>query len=199
MSSTTAVKKYKLCRRLGAPIFEKCQSPKFSETTGKARKGGPKRVSDFGRQLIEKQKVRFLYGVSEKQFKNYVQKAMKQANPARALFELLEMRLDSLVYRVGLAPTRLSARQFVTHGHTTVGGRRVDIPSYQLSIGDVVSVRESVLQSKMFESRSEQAKAAKPLEWVKFDAQKYTATVTGQPANPDPMLNFQAVIEFYTR
>lgn len=199
MSSTTAVKKYKLCRRLGAPVYEKCQSEKFSPMTGKARKGAPKRVSDYGRQLIEKQKVRFLYGVSERQFQNYVNKAMKTSSPARSLFELLETRLDSMIYRVGLAPTRLAARQFVTHGHTTINDRRVDVPSYHLSVGDVVSVRESTKSSKMFESRAEAAKAAKPLEWAKFDAQKFSATVTGQPANPDPMLNFQAVIEFYTR
>ena len=199
MSTTTSVKKYKLCRRLGAAIYEKCQTGKFSSQTGKVSRGAPKRVSDYGRQLIEKQKVRFMYGISEKQFKNYVKEAMNTATPARSLFELLERRLDSFVYRIGLAPSRLGARQMVSHGHLMVNNRRIDIPSYRLSVKDEVSVRDTTQKSKMFEIRAEQMKAAKAPEWAKIDLQKYSATVTGQPAQPDPMLNFQAVIEFYTR
>lgn len=191
--------KYKLCRRLGAAIFEKCQTEKYSPTTGRARKGGPKRVSEFGRQLIEKQKVRFMYGISERQFKSYVNEAMNTPNPARSLFQILESRLDSAVYRIGFAPTRQAARQFVSHGHTTIGDRRVDIPSYRLRPGNVISVREATRSSKMFEHRVEAFKNTKSPEWISVDAQKLTATVAGQPSNPDPMLDFQAVIEFYTR
>lgn len=197
MSKSTP--RYKLCRRLGAAIHEKCQTEKYSPTTGKTSKGAPKRPTEYSKQLTEKQKVRFTYGLSERQFKNYVSEAMNAASPARALFELLERRLDSIAYRIGFAPTRLAARQFVSHGHTTVDGRRVDIPSYRTSLGQVISIREATRSSKMFENRVESFKGTKSPEWLSVDQQKFTATVAGQPANPDPMLDFQAVIEFYTR
>ncbi len=190
--------KFKLCRRVGAPIFEKCQSEKFVRTS-KTGKGAPKRMSDYGKQLLEKQKVRFSYGISEKQFKNYVIEAMNTQSPARSLFELLESRLDSAVYRLGLVATRLAARQFVTHGHATVNGRRVDIPSYRLKLNTKISLTDSVKNSKMFENRKEALAQAKSPDWMQFDASSTTATVTGLPSSPDPMLDFQAVIEFYTR
>ena len=139
-------KKYKLCRRLGAGIYEKCQTQKFAKSepmTKKGKKPGGRR-SDYGNQLIEKQKVRFMYGVREKQFGNYVDYAMEHAKkgtaPAELLFRQLEERLDNAVYRLGFAHTRALARQMVSHGHFTVNGKKLTIPSY--------SVKTSLLSAK---------------------------------------------------
>ena len=110
------IKQYKICRRLGVAIYEKCQSPKFVMVKDSAKRRR-RRPSDFGLQLLEKQKVRFMYGVSEKQFSNYVNEALvqgtKEITPAKVLFQLLESRLDNVVYRMGMAKTRRMARQLV--------------------------------------------------------------------------------------
>jgi len=199
-------KKYKLCRRLGTGIYEKCQTQKFAarETTGKSKKMAPRR-SDFGNQLIEKQKVRFMYGVRERQFRNYVDKAMHTANkdikirPAEMLFQSLEERLDNAVYRLGFAHTRALARQMVSHGHFLVNGKKLTIPSYWLKMGDIISIREGSKNSGLFKEIDAKLKAVKKPDWMTFDEKAKTAKVTGAPKNPDAFLNFQAVIEFYTR
>ena len=138
--------KYKICRRLGAQVFEKCQTPKFvaaesNKKGGKGKRG--KAATNFAIQLLEKQKVRFSYGVSEKQFYNYVKKALvvKKGAPTEKLSESLERRLDNVVYRLGLANSRALARQMVAHGHFVVKGKRVTVPSYNTSVGDVISIR----------------------------------------------------------
>src|SRR5690606_40724543 len=119
--------KYKICRRLGSHIYEKCQTQKFqlSEARkGKGMRGGRRRnVSEYGEQLLEKQRVRFTYGLKERQFASYVKKATGTAAvPAEELYQSLERRLDNVIYRLGLAPSRAYARQLVSHGHITVNG-----------------------------------------------------------------------------
>jgi small subunit ribosomal protein S4 len=198
-------KKYKLCRRLGASIYEKCQTQKFAKsepvTKGGKKPGG--RRSDYGNQLIEKQKVRFMYGVREKQFSNYVAKAMEHAAkgmaPAELLFRQLEERLDNAVYRLGFAHTRALSRQMVSHGHFTVNGKKLTIPSYSLKHGDVIAIREGSKSSKLFEDVAVKLKAYKRPDWFTWDETASTAKVSGDPKNPDAILNFQAVIQFYTR
>lgn len=197
-------KKYKLCRRLGAGIYEKCQTAKFAQSepvTKKGKKGG--RRSDFGNQLIEKQKVRFMYGVREKQFSNYVSYAMEHAKkgttPADLLFKQIEQRLDNAVYRLGFAHTRALARQMVSHGHFTVNGKKLTIPSYALKQGDVIAIREGSKSSKLFAEIATKLKAIKKPDWFTWDDSAVTAKVSGEPKNPDPFLNFQVVIEFYSR
>jgi small subunit ribosomal protein S4 len=196
-------KKYKLCRRLGVGIYEKCQTAKFaqSEPVKKGKKGG--RRSDFGNQLIEKQKVRFMYGVREKQFSNYVKYAMehgkKGVSPADLVFKQLEQRLDNAVYRLGFAHTRALARQMVSHGHFTVNGKKLTIPSYALKQGDVIAIREGSKSSKLFTDVATKLKAVKKPDWFTYDDSAVTAKVSGEPKNPDPFLNFQVVIEFYSR
>ncbi len=197
-------KQYKICRRLGSPIYEKCQTAKFAQSV--ARKGGrsdkkPKQQSDFGLQLIEKQKVRFSYGVSEKQFSNYVEKAVetKGVPPTEKLFELLERRLDNVVYRLGLASTRALARQLVSHGHITVAGRKVTIPSYQVVHGDMISVRDGSRKSALFTDIAKKYTTYTWPNWLTFDTEKLTGTIAGSPKNADSALNFNAVLEYYTR
>ncbi len=197
-------KKYKLCRRLGAGIYEKCQTAKFAQSepvTKKGKKGG--RRSDFGNQLIEKQKVRFMYGVREKQFSNYVTYAMehgkKGTTPADLLFKQLEERLDNAVYRLGFANTRALARQMVSHGHFTVNSKKLTIPSYALKQNDVIAIREGSKTTKLFTDVATKLKAIKKPDWFTYDDSAVTAKISGEPKNPDPFLNFQVVIEFYSR
>src|SRR3989338_4253332 len=135
--------KFKICRRLGPGVYDKCQTPKFSATSGKF--GGPnarrpKALSEFGAQLIEKQKIRFSYGINERQLSNYVKKASltKGAGTAEKFYESLETRLDNVVYRMGLAASRRAARQMVSHGHFIVNDHKVTIPSYEVKIGDII-------------------------------------------------------------
>lgn len=196
------VKKYKICRRLGTGMFEKCQTQRFAMSETK-RAAGPRkrrpRRSDYGMQLLEKQKVRMSYGVSEKQFRNYVNKALETATPATTLFELLESRLDNVVYRLGLAPTRRMARQLTTHGHMTLNGKRLDVPSAHITEGDVIAIRGGSKKIGPFADLDAKLKGHTTPGWVKFDAKSASATVTGKPVNPDPFFNFQTVIEFYSR
>ncbi len=205
---TTLVKKYKLCRRLGAGIFEKCQTQKFLAAATVGNKGSskkaPARRSDYGLQLIEKQKVRFLYGIREKQFRNYVDYAMdhivKGTSPAKTLGSLLERRLDNAVYRLGLATTRAQARQAVSHGHITVNGIKMTIPSYQLQIGDVITIRPGSLGTTFFKDINVKLANVKPPSWINRDEKNLiSAKISSIPDTVDPMLNLQVVIEFYSR
>src|SRR3990167_7813574 len=136
--------KYKIARRLGAPIFEKTQTPKYALSLARkeknATRGRTKPKSEFGRELIEKQKARFTYGLTEKQFRNYVDKALRAPKPAQALFVLLESRLDNTLFRAGISKTRAQARQAASHGHILVNDKQVTIPSILLSEGDIIGL-----------------------------------------------------------
>lgn len=197
-----SVKKYKICRRLGTGVFEKCQTQTF--TASETRRSGGKRqrrprLSDYAKQLIEKQKVRMSYGISEKQMQNYVNKALVTSSPATSLFQSLESRLDNVIYRMGLAPTRRMARQLATHGHMCINGKRVDVPSALVKEGDVVSVREGSKKSGPFADLETKLKQYKSPNWVSFDSKKYEGKVTGSSTEPDAFLDFDTVIGFYTR
>src|ERR1035437_9971573 len=125
--------KFKICRRLGPGVYDKCQTSKFSASSGKFSTTGrrPKAPSEYGAALIEKQKVRFSYGITERQLSNYVKKAthIKGAGTAEKFFEELESRLDNIVYRIGLAPSRRAGRQMVSHGHFIVNNHKITIAS----------------------------------------------------------------------
>jgi len=200
-----AVQKYKMCRRLGSGVFEKCQTSKFvlSETRhAKALKGRrPKRLSSYGLQFIEKQKVRFMYGISEKQFSNYVKEASKhKGEPINEyLAELLESRLDNVVYRMGLAHTRRFARQMVSHGHITVNGKKSTIPSQKISINDVISVRAGSTKSKLFTDLAKKLEDYTVPNWLKFDVNKLSGSVQGKPKADEGFLDLNTVLEFYSR
>lgn len=200
--------KYKIARRLGAPIFEKTQSPKYAlslarkeRTGGKRSKGRVKPKSEYGLQLIEKQKARFSYGLSEKQFRNYVDKALRAEVPVQKLFTYLERRLDNVLYRSGLLKTRAQARQAASHGHTLVNSRRVTVPSILLEAGDTVGLRVGSAGSLLFGESAERMKSQTPPAWVKVDSEARTVEVVGEPVYVpgEQVFDLGVVIEFYNR
>lgn len=198
------VKKYKVARRLGAGVYEKTQGQKFmlSQARGMKRGKRPARPTDYGKQLIEKQRVRFTYGVRERQFSNYVKKATEKGGagtPALRLFQNLESRLDNVVYRLGIAHTRGLSRQLVSHGHFLVNGKRTTVPSYSVKEGDVIEIREGSKDKTVFADLDKKLKNNKTAAWLNWDNTKMQGQVKGTPKDPDPFLNLQAVIEFYSR
>ena len=197
--------KYKIARRLGAPIFEKTQTQKYAlhlERRGKKR-GFSKMKTEFGLQLNEKQKARFIYGRSERQFSNYVKEALskKSANTSQTIFEFLETRLDNVIYRLGLSPTRGGARQMVSHGHIKVNGKRVTTPNRRMVMGDKVEIAERSKAKILFESIDEKIKNMIVPSWIKFDSKSKTAEIQGMPVlvKSENMFDLNTVIEFYSR
>ncbi|MEX2014289.1 MAG: 30S ribosomal protein S4 [Parcubacteria group bacterium] len=197
--------KYKIARRLGAPIFEKTQTPKYALSLARKErsdtKGRRKAKSEFGQSLIEKQKARFSYGLSDKQFRNYVMKALNSKEPIQKLYSLLEKRLDNIVYRSGLAKTRAQARQAASHGHILLNNKRVTIPSILLSEGDVISLRAGSAGSPLFGEVTERMKVMAMPAWLKVDPENRSATVTGQPVyeGRESVFDLGVVVEFYNR
>ena len=194
--------KFKICRRLGPGVYDKCQTSKFaSSAQGALGARRPKALSEYGTQLIEKQKIRFSYGISERQLSNYVKKAshLKGAGTTDKFYEMLESRLDNAVYRMGLAASRRAARQMVSHGHFVVGNQRVTIPSFELKLGDVVKIREGSRGKGIFSGLSEKLKDYISPTWISFDIGTMEGKVLAKPKNSDSFLNLNAVLEFYSR
>ena len=199
------VKKYKIGRRLGAGVFEKCQTPKFVASEARHSKNSknrrPKMLSGYGLQLVEKQKVRFMYNLSEKQFSNYVKKAVSQKSEPSTnyLFELLENRLDNVVYRLGLSPTRRSSRQMVSHGHILLNGKKNNIASAEVKVGDVISVREGSKNTNLFTDIVKNSKDYSYPNWLTFNPESLSGTVAGKPKNIEGFIDLNTVLEFYSR
>ena len=196
--------KYKIARRLGVPIFEKTQTQKYILSTERKMKNKrPRQKTDFGLQLLEKQKARMFYGITERQFKNYVKKALSQkhASPTIFLLAALECRLDNVIWRVGLAPTHAAARQMVSHGHMCVNGKKTKIPSFNVNIGDIISVREGSKQNKTFSDNVEKGIEKEIPVWLHFDSAKQAAEVKSKPKEIGKEMYFDLgqVIEFYQR
>lgn len=197
--------KYKICKRLGASVFEKCQTQKFQLAEARAprkvarRRGG----SDFGVQLLEKQKARFTYGLSESQFSRYVHEAMekKGKDSVTGLLTRLESRLDNVVYRAGFVKTRRAARQMVGHGHILVNGRRVNIPSFKVEKGMTVSVRPESRDSALFVNRTDVMAETKAPQWMQFDDKGFAIVVEADPTIGEGEAPFSApvIIQFYSR
>lgn len=197
--------KYKIAKRLGAPVFEKTQSQKFaiSEARSARKKSGrPGGASDYKRQHIEKQKMRFVYGVSEKQLRRYVDEALhRNTQPIQDLVGRLESRLDNVVHRLGLAKTRRLARQIVSHGHVTVNGRRLNIPSHKVKVGDVIAVRENSKQSPLFANIHESLNEYRAPAWLTLDPKKMEGSMKSAPTYEpaESLFDPQQVLEFYSR
>jgi small subunit ribosomal protein S4 len=197
--------KFKICRRLGPGVYDKCQTAKFSASSGKFAAPGarrPKAPSEYGMQLLEKQKIRFSYGITERQLANYVQKAshhIKGAGTTEKLYEELELRLDNVIYRLGLASSRRAARQMVSHGHFIVNNKRVTIPSYELTLGDIIKIREGSKSKKIFDNLAEKMKDYNPPAWVSFDLGTTEGKILDKPKNTESFLDLNAVLEFYSR
>jgi len=197
--------KFKIAKRLGAPIFEKTQTQKFALSEarqGRTSKRKPGQQSDYKRQLIEKQKMRFTYGITEKQLRRYVDEALlKGDQPVQNLYTRLEQRLDNVVYRLGLAKTRRFARQMVSHGHITVNGKKMTIPSHKIKISDIISVREGSKQSALFLNMDEKHESASIPSWLSMDIKKLQGTTTGMPSynGAETLFDPEQVFEFYSR
>ncbi len=198
--------KYKIARRLGAPIFEKTQTQKYvlSQERKTKKKGFSKPKSEFGIQMNEKQKARFVYGLTEKQFSNYVKSALekKGINSIQAIFESLESRLDNVVFRLGFSTTRLGSRQMVSHGHILVNGKRVTTPSRQMKVGDKLEIRPGSVGKGLFNNLEEKMKNSSVIpSWIKFDSNKKVAEIVGAPlfVQSENMFDLNAVVEFYSR
>ena len=192
---------YKKSRRYGFSTLENgkelAKRPYVPGVHGKDRK---RKLSEYGVQLQEKQKARVMYGLTEKQFKKVFEKASKMKGIAGDnMFILLESRIDNLVYRMGMARTRRSARQIVNHGHILVNGKKVDIPSYTCKPGDIISVKENSMNHPAIIDALE-LKLSTPA-FVEFDAKKLTGKFVRVPdrseLNPD--INEQLIVEYYNR
>lgn len=196
--------KFKICRRLGPGVYDKCQTAKFSTASGKFRALGarrPKAPSEYGAQLIEKQKIRFSYGITERQLSNYVQQAthIKGMGTTERFYEKLESRLDNVIYRMGLAKSRRAARQMVSHGHFLVNDKRVTIPSYEVKSGDIVKIREGSKSKKIFSNITERLKDYNPPAWVSFNPESLEGNILDKPKNTESFFDLNAVLEFYSR
>ncbi|MDI9325598.1 MAG: 30S ribosomal protein S4 [Alphaproteobacteria bacterium] len=198
------VKKYKISRRLQVPIFEKCQTQKFAlREQGKQTKKGGRALSEYGKQLIEKQKIRYLYSITERNLKKYVDFANKTQStkknlPQNILAQALETRLDSVVYALGLALTRRMARQMVSHGHFCVNGKPCNIPSYQVSTTDVITIHPLSKNSTLIKQLLEQSKGPRA-SWVSFDKKNESGTIQTLPEGEIAIINFSSVLEYYSR
>jgi small subunit ribosomal protein S4 len=199
----------RICRREGLKLFLKgsrCYTKKCSFERRSTPPGmntmRRRKVSEFGIQLREKQKVRKSYSVLEKQFRNYFEKAEQHKGmTGENLLRMLEMRLDNVVYRMGFASSRAQARQLVSHGHFAVNGRPTNIPSFGTKIGDRVEVRESRRNREFFKTVAETVKSSQIPEWVSIDAAKLSGSVLAEPAREQMPAEFneQLVVEFYSR
>ena len=199
--------KYKLAKRLGPSIFEKTQSQKFAiaaERSAMNKKGGRRsNQTEFAKQLLEKQKVRVTYGLSESQFGAYVRNAMAThgVNPSEVLHRQLEMRLDNIIYRMGLAPTRRASRQMVSHGHITVNGKKSTIPSQAIKIGDRIAVREGSKERAYFDNFQERFMERPLPSWLTWNPKEMAGGVSELPTmeSADTAGDLAMVLSFYSR
>lgn len=198
--------KAKLCRKFGENIFgtEKYNRilAKRNFPAGQHGKSFRRKVSDYGMHLKEKQKLRLTYCLLEKQFHNYFVKAAKMAGvTGDNLMQLLERRLDNVVYRLGFAVTRMQARQFVNHGHFTVNGNKVDIPSYLLKPGDVIAVRERSRSNKMILDAMERTEATSPYSWLSVNKEQANGQFLSVPAVSEipSTVDVRLIVEFYSK
>jgi small subunit ribosomal protein S4 len=202
------VKKCKLCRKVGQKLLlnERCSSYKCALSRRKTKPGShgdkPRATSIYARQLLEKQKLKFYYQVKERQLKTYVKIALKANEPApQALMKLLERRLDNIIWLSGLVAGRTAARQLTSHGHFLVNGHRVDLPSYLVSAGDVISLREKSKNSPVFKQLSSRLDKFQPPAWLKLDPIKLQVEVSRLPEAEEIQtpFDFKLVIDFYSR
>lgn len=190
--------RFKQCRRLGLNV---CGHPKAMDRAAKGTSRADKKLSPYGIQLLEKQRLRAYYGVLEKQFVNYVKKANKsEESTGTALIQLLECRLDNLVYRLGFASSIRQARQMVVHRHILVNGKRVDRPSYGVSIGEVISLREKSQSNTMFKE-SFQINDYSQYPYLSKDLDSYSGVLVKRPERQEVPIevNDILVVEYYSK
>ena len=194
----------RICRRLEYPVFE---SSKFSSLRknyppGQHGDGRRSKLSNYGIQLREKQRLKYLYGVLEKQFRNYFKKAFNKSGPTGDnLLIMLESRLDNTIYRLGLASTRRSARQLVSHKHILVNGKSVNIPSYSLIKGDIIQIKERSKKNNLFQESMRRIQGDNPMPWLSLDKSKLKGIFEQLPERDQisEPINEQLVVELYSK
>ena len=190
--------RFKQCRRLGLNV---CGHPKAMDRAGRGTSRADKKLSPYGLQLLEKQRLRAYYGVLEKQFRNYVKKAEKsKESTGTALIQMLECRLDNVVYRLGFANSIRQARQMVVHGHILVNGKKVDIPSFAVQVGDEVSLREKSRTNVMFKENFESC-ALNEYPYLSKDMDKFSGVLTRLPERQEVPIEIDEIliVEFYSK
>lgn len=197
------------CRREKCKLFlkgERCYTDKCALTKRNKIPGqhadGRKKITEYGLQLREKQKTKRIYGLQEKQFRKYYEEAERQRGVTGAtMLILLEKRLDNVVYRMGIGVSRSQARQFVNHGLITVNGKRVTIPSYQISVGDVISVKENKVEQPLFAQLKQSKKPANLPKWLDFEPAELTGKVIAEPVREDIDMSIQEhmIVELYSK
>ena len=195
------------CRREGQKLFlkgERCTSKKCAMERRPVAPGqhgtGRKKASEYSVQLREKQKAKRAYGLLEKQFRGYYEEAERMRGvTGENMLALIERRLDNVVYRMGIGASRAQCRQIVNHGHITVNGKNVNIPSYQVKVGDVIAIKESKTDNGLFKELRG-AKIGMP-KWVEFDTEAFKGKVIAEPERADVDLNIneQLIIELYSK
>ncbi|MDD4237565.1 MAG: 30S ribosomal protein S4 [Desulfotomaculaceae bacterium] len=199
----------RLCRREGLKLYlkgDRCYTPRCAIDRRAYAPGqhgqGRKKVSEYGLQLREKQKARRMYGILEGQFKRYFEKAERQQGvTGENLLRFLERRLDNIVYRLGLGASRNEARQLVRHGHFTVNGRKVNIPSFLVKVGDVIAVREKSKESPRVKELMERAADHTSPAWLEYDADPAIGRIVALPARDqiDAPVQEHLIVELYSR
>lgn len=200
----------KLCRRERQKLFlkgikcytEKCPVEKRNYPPGQHGLSRRQKISEYGIQLREKQKVRRMYGVLERQFRNYYEKALKQpGKTGETLVKILERRFDNVVYRLGLAPSRKGARQLIRHRHFTVNGRIVDIPSYLIRPGDIIEAKPQSKKLDIIHNSMKRMKDTAMLPWLSLDKASVSGTFLNVPEREDIPLNAneQLIVELYSK
>ena len=190
--------RFKQCRRLGLNV---CGHPKAMKRSAKGTARNDKKLSDYGTQLLEKQRLRAYYGVMEKQFANYFEKASKSKElTGHALINLLECRLDNIVYRLGFANSIRQARQMVVHGHILVNGKKVDIPSFNVSVGDEIKLREKSQKNAMFKENFE-SNILNVLPYLSKNEANFSGILERLPQRSEvPIeINEVLVVEYYSK
>ena len=190
--------RFKQCRRLGLNV---CGHPKAMDRAGRGTSRADKKLSPYGLQLLEKQRLRAYYGVLEKQFRNYVKKAEKsKESTGVALIQMLECILDNVVYRLGFANSIRQARQMVVHGHILVNGKKVDIPSFAVQVGDEVSLREKSRTNVMFKENFESG-ALNEYPYLSKDMDKFSGVLTRLPERQEVPIEIDEIliVEFYSK
>jgi len=203
----------KICRRLGVKLFlkgercfgQKCEIVKRNYAPGIRTKKRNKKISGYGRELAEKQKLRRWYNLDEKQFKKYVKetldKGSKSGNAGDLLIKRLESRLDNIVFRLGFAKSRIEARQMVNHGHFLVNGKNVDIPSYEVKKNDEIEVKETAKKKKKFQDMKELLKKYQAPEWLNLQADIMKGKVLELPSEEEANVPVETLVvfEFYSK
>ena len=199
--------KNKIARRFGVNLGLKSNPAKVArrigQKPGQHGLGGKRRssTSSYGKQLIEKQKAKYMYGLRERQFRAYVTEANRlEGDSGVNLQQLLERRLDNVIYKMGFAITRAQARQFVSHSLFTVNGKKMNIPSYMVKVGDVISLKENKQKKKIFENITEQLSNKELPSWLSVDPNKKEGKILNQPAADDveKVFDVKLIIEYYS-